>query len=245
MPEVNVVKIRRPGRIGLALLLAWLVAASAEAPEPWISPGDVDLATFLPPPPAADSTAQRADLDAVLAVQTARTEAQVQEARADQLVSVFRFADVLGSAFSPTRTPRAGALAQEACRQSAPITAAAKRHWNRPRPFKASNKVTPVITNATEGSYPSGHATCGYLWAILLADMVPEKRAELFERGIRYGTNRVIGGVHYPSDVEAGRMGAVVIAAALFADPRFRLEHEAAKTELRSVMGVTSAPAGS
>ena len=42
----------------------------------------------------------------------------------------------------------------------------------------------PVLTeSAYSFSYPSGHTTFGALSAILLAQMVPEKHVELFERG--------------------------------------------------------------
>lgn len=227
----------------LALGLTALGAAAAWAAEPYAALRGVDLVRYLPPPPAAGSAADRADMDAVLASQAARTEAEIREAVADQEVSVFRFADVLGAAFTAERAPRTAALTQSACRQSATITAAAKRHWNRPRPFLASSSVRPVVKNATEGAYPSGHAACGYLWAIMLTEILPERGDALFARGIRYGENRVVGGVHYPSDVEAGRTSAVVVAAALFGDPRFLADIEAARTELRRVLGYAPVPA--
>jgi acid phosphatase (class A) len=227
----------------LALVLSVFATAPAGADEGYAALRAVDLVRYLPPPPAAGSAADRADMDAVLAIQAARTQAEVREAVADQEVSVFRFADVLGAAFTAERAPRTAALATSACRQSATITAAAKRRWNRPRPFLASSSVRPVVKNATEGAYPSGHATCGYLWAIMLGEILPERRDALFARAIRYGENRVVGGVHYPSDVAAGRASAVAVAAALFGDPRFVADIEAARTELRGVLGYAPASA--
>ena len=117
------------------------------------------------------------------------------------------------------------------------MTGAAKKFWSRPRPYVTSAEVKPVVSNVTEGSYPSGHATCGYLWAILLADMIPERRDELFARGTRYGMNRVVGGVHYPTDAEAGRLSAAVIAAVMFTTPAFRSDFAAARAELRAALG--------
>src|SRR2546423_173969 len=61
-------------------------------------------------------------------------------------------------------------------------------------------------TPAFSYSYPSGHARYGAVTAILLANMVPEKRRELFARGWDYGESRVVGGVHFPTDVESGRI---------------------------------------
>ena len=61
----------------------------------------------------------------------------------------------------------------------------------------------------------------------------PEKRAELFARGWEYGENRVVGGVHFQTDVDAGRIDAAVIAAAFMRHPDFRNDFSAAKSELR------------
>jgi len=205
---------------------------TAAAPARYLAPGDPDLVRFLPPPPAAGSPEQARDLAAVLEAQAARTPAQVETARLDQDVSVGRFADVLGPGFTAERLPRTFALAGKACRESSMVIAAAKRHWNRPRPYRVSPQVQVVITNATDGSYPSGHAACGYLWSILMADLLPAQRDALFARGIAYGQSRTVGGVHYPTDVAAGRTGAAVIAAALFASPAFRADLEAARAEL-------------
>ncbi len=198
----------------------------------YLEAGQPDLLRFLPPPPAADSPEQTRDLAAVLASQAARTPAEVEGARRDQTVSVAHFADVLGPAFTAENLPRSFALAGKACRETSFAVAAAKRHWDRPRPFRASAEVRPVIGNVSEGSYPSGHAACGYLWAILLADLLPAQHDALFARGIAYGQSRVVGGVHYPTDLAAGRLAAAVVAAQMFASATFRADLEAARTEM-------------
>jgi acid phosphatase (class A) len=219
------------------LVLLMLAAAAGQAAPAYISPQDVQLERFLAPPPAANSAAQQADLAAVLDIQRNRTAGQAAEAQADDKVSVFRFADVLGEKFSEEKLPKTAALAQKACNDSSAVTGAAKKLFSRPRPYVTSAEVKPVVSNVTSESYPSGHATCGYLWAILLADMVPERRDELFARGTRYGMNRVVGGVHYPTDAEAGRLSAAVIAAVMLTTPAFRSDFAAARAELRAALG--------
>jgi acid phosphatase (class A) len=118
------------------------------------------------------------------------------------------------------------------------IFLASKDVWARPRPFAASSEVHAVGELLTSGSYPSGHATRGYLTAIILSNMVPEKAAELFVRGREYGDNRVVAGVHYPSDVEAGRLSATAIAAVLMQNERFLHDFNEAKAELRQALGL-------
>jgi acid phosphatase (class A) len=90
-------------------------------------------------------------------------------------------------------------------------------------------------------SYPSGHATFGALTAILLAQMVPEKHDALMARGWDYGRARVVNGVHFPTDVEAGRIAATVMVALMMQNAHFRAELAEAKAELRSVLGLASA----
>jgi acid phosphatase (class A) len=77
----------------------------------------------------------------------------------------------------------------------------------------------------------------GNLMATLLADMLPEKAAQLSARGRLFGDHRVLAGVHFPSDVDAGRLCAAALAQALFMDPQFQAEFQAARSELRKALG--------
>jgi len=52
--------------------------------------------------------------------------------------------------------------------------------------------------------------------------MVPEKRTELFARGWQYGEQRIASGVAYPSDWEAGHIGATVMVTLMLQKPEFK-----------------------
>ena len=67
----------------------------------------------------------------------------------------------------------------------------------------------------------------------MLANMVPEKADAIFGRAARYANNRVIGGVHYPTDSEAGLISASVIANVLLHEPRFVTDFARARSEVR------------
>ena len=73
--------------------------------------------------------------------------------------------------------------------------------------------------------------------AILLADMVPELRQPIFERGWEYGYSRVLAGVHYPTDVEAARIQATVMVALMQKNPNYQRDFAAARQELRQMLG--------
>jgi acid phosphatase (class A) len=93
-------------------------------------------------------------------------------------------------------------------------------------------------------SYPSGHATYGYLMAYLLSDMVPERRAQLLERAREFARQRMLCGVHFPSDIEAGRLSAVWLAQQFRRNPDYRAAAVPAARELRTALGLGDVPAG-
>jgi acid phosphatase (class A) len=67
---------------------------------------------------------------------------------------------------------------------------------------------------------------------------VPEKATALYARGREFGDDRVILSIHFPSDVEAGRMAASAIGNALLQDAAFMKEFSEAKSELRRALGL-------
>ncbi len=227
----------------LLLLSACVTPAPARVPAgPYVASGTLHLATLLPPPPAAGSPEERAELDAMLLIQQRRTPAEIGRARADANRVVWRFADALGNppAFTAERLPLTAAFFQRLTREIDADSAGPKGVFARPRPFRAEPRLTPVVTRAVSWSYPSGHSTWAHAIAIVLADMVPERRAQIFARADEYGRNRIVAGVHYPSDVEAGKLCGTVIAADLLASPRFRVDESAAAAELRQALGPPS-----
>jgi acid phosphatase (class A) len=73
---------------------------------------------------------------------------------------------------------------------------------------------------------------------IILSNMVPERRREIMTRAWEYGWNRVVGGMHFRSDIEAGRLAGSAIATALMQRADFRAEFAAARAELRAHLGL-------
>jgi acid phosphatase (class A) len=218
----------------LAVLWAGLALAAPDPAPPYLTPAELDLAAWLPPPPAPGSPEELAERAQVQDAQRTRTPAAVAVAQRDQEISLAGFAVVLGRDFTSGQLPLTFALAQRLCRDAAAITGVAKRSWQRPRPFVVDPAIRPVVSFSTDGSYPSGHATCGYLWALVLAEVFPAQRPALLLRGVGYGTSRVIGGVHYPSDVESGRLAAVAILATIRGRPGFEADLAAARDEARA-----------
>lgn len=82
----------------------------------------------------------------------------------------------------------------------------AKNHFKRPRPFKAFPQIKPCVKKPGSYSYPSGHTSTARAMAHVLAMKYPERAALFFKRADEVARNRMLGGVHYPSDVAAGKI---------------------------------------
>ena len=94
-------------------------------------------------------------------------------------------------------------------KQCSPIIKHHKNHFNRARPYQVADKLeidfSRFITDtAKTPSYPSGHTTQPFVVAEYYSKLYPQHRAGLMNGAKVSGFGRVIAGLHYPSDYEAG-----------------------------------------
>ena len=222
----------------LFILILTMAGPVAAAEATYVTPDRVDLTKLLPPAPEPDSAQQKRDIADILAVQMSRTQAQGERALSDAKAGAFGFADVLGPNFTAEKLPAVASLLAKVRGDGAVAFSAGKDVWKRPRPYEVSKEVKPLGDLPGGSSYPSGASTQGYLTAIVLANMVPEKATALYARGREFGDDRVVLGVHFPSDIEAGRLAATALAAAMLHDPAFLKDFAPAKAELRKALGL-------
>lgn len=224
----------------LAALAAPLVtpfgAARAEDVVPYVTAANVDLTRLLPPPPPADGPVQAAEIQAVLDAQ-ATTPERIAQAVADAKEGVTdMFGAILGPAFDPARLPLATRLFARVGASEDATVDPAKPFFGRVRPWLADSRVKALVPASKSGSWPSGHTTRVTMTAAVLAAMLPERREAIWARAADYAQSRVVGGMHYPSDLEAGQRAGTAMAATLFADAGFQADFAAARTELRAVL---------
>ena len=210
----------------------------AETAKPFSDNREIDLLQLLPPPPANTSQQTKAELAEILKLQATRTPQMIAHAQADVAEEVWQFADVLGPKLNKSKLPLVAAFFDRLGETEGAVVDPAKAYWKRPRPYVLDARVKPVVKKSSSFAWPSGHATIGTLMGIELANMVPEKRAELLARAWAYGNNRIIGGVHFRSDVEMGRISGTVIAARIKDHLDFKAEFEAARVELRKALNL-------
>jgi len=189
-------------------------------PANFLAPDAIDLAKLIPLPPAADSLIQHAELDVLFQLQQERTPAQVARAKRVDKEDAFVFgSDVLGEWFNAANLPRTAAFFAAVGADLAPTNRAAKMLFKRRRPPFADERIKPCVDLPETGSYPSGHAMRSALWAALLAQIFPEQAAGFERRAAETRWCRLLGGVHYPSDVEAGRIVGEALARELLKNP--------------------------
>ncbi len=221
----------------ITALFALLFSPALAERGNFISPDQVNLVKLLAPPPADDSPQTQAEIQELIRIQEKRTSQEEAAAQADVKMTIFQIAgDVLGPRFTPENLPVAAKFFERLEQDEGFVVRPAKGTWNRPRPYMLSQKIKPCVRQSRSGAYPSGHATFGYLGGIVLANMVPEKKAEIFARTAQYGFHRMVGGVHYRSDVEAGLISGTVIAAIMMQNTNFQEEFSKARSEVRRVL---------
>ena len=234
------------GNLGVPSVIRFLVAAAlafalpaGAAEKPFLGPSQVNLLVLLPPPPLAGSAQDAAEMAEVLAVQGSRTPDRTALAVADAEESVFdMFGRTLGEAFKPANLPLLTRLFERLGETEEEVVTPAKNGFARPRPHLANPAVKPAVPLSKSGAYPSGHATRGTLEGIVLAAMLPEKRPEIFARAADYAESRVVGGIHYRSDIVAGAQAGTAMAAVLFNDPQFKAEFGPARAEVRRALNL-------
>lgn len=188
------------------------------------------IIAHIPPPPADDSPAGRADLETLLQVQKDRTPAQIARAKRIAGHSAIQMgAVVFGADFTKENFPRTAALMKELTAARGKIGGSNKKKFNRPRPFQRSQDIVVATSKPTSTSYPSGHSTVGAFWGAMYSAAFPEYKP-LFDLEVRETMwCRVIAGVHYPTDTQAGLILGTLTAREMLKAP----DTQAAIREIR------------
>ncbi len=211
-------------------LLTLLFGAATPANAKYLSDSEVaEIASFLPAPPDQKSEAFSRDFLYLHDLQDTRTEPQCERARIDagQFMPVPFIAPA--GPLKKSEADRWNSFSDSLQKEIRPIVKTIKTHWQRPRPYVTDPTLSPCIDLENSFAYPSGHATMGELYARILAEAYPWRGRKIMRRGRQYGFDRILGGVHHPSDVKAGRELADHIFEVLMDHKEFRDDLKKAK----------------
>lgn len=147
-----------------------------------------------------------------------------------------QFSCAIGLDVDAQRTPALYRLLERSRIDASAATRTAKKHHQRPRPFMVNGE--PTCTPEDEaglrgnGSYPSGHTSIGWAWALLLSEIVPDRADAIIARGRNYGESRLVCNVHWQSDILEGRFMGAAAVARLHDNPAFQRDLLAARREI-------------
>ncbi len=199
-----------------------------------------DSLALLPPPPAPGSVQLAADLDTYRRTRalrdTPRWALAAKDANLKFPAAASTFECALQIPITQQATPNLNMLLRRTLLDAGLATYAAKDKYQRQRPCVVDKEgtCTPAeeATLSKDGSYPSGHTSIGWAWALVLVQAAPQRMDAILQRGYAFGQSRVICGVHWQSDVEAGRLIGAATVSRLQTDPTFAAQVALARDEV-------------
>ncbi|MBK7961271.1 MAG: phosphatase PAP2 family protein [Bdellovibrionales bacterium] len=215
-------KVKIRVNLGLILLLLMVSASSSGAEFRILSGLDsVDVAD-LAPPKDADMGAQKADYKISYDFMKNRTPDQCRyaEIAAKMDLSVV-FVKPLGPLEKSEVEPYLK-IFDSAKNDAFMISRSVKEKFQRERPFvKYSDEIKPCAVSSKTTSFPSSHATLSRLVARLFSEIYRDRAQLLLEVSNDIALSRVIAGVHFQSDIDAGKKLGDRVFEVMKKDPEF------------------------
>ena len=230
----------------LLLALLWCAALFAQDFKPYLSEEDVKNSVQLLPPPPQEGSVEFL-LDQVThwtyfrerTADPKRAQQAIDDARMSDIG--LKFKDAFGLEITEETMPETYRLVMSSreCFGSSGCSAA-KRYYHRTRPFVYFSCPTLVPEDERwlrgNGSYPSGHTANFFGIAYVLSELRPERSEALLARANEGGISRLIVGVHWASDVAAGRMVAASVYEYLKENKAYRAQFKKAQEEVQRLL---------
>jgi acid phosphatase (class A) len=200
----------------------------------------LDSKEFVPTAPGKDSPRQALDTawaNNMLKLRgTPRWDLAIRDADLHFPAAANAFSCTLGIPITEEDTPALYMLLRRSLTDIGLASYSAKNVYQRQRPFMVNGE--PICTPddeemlRTDGSYPSGHTSIGWGWALILTELSPDKTDEIVARGRSFGESRNVCNVHWYSDVVAGRMVGAAAVSKLHNNEQFLAAMDAARADI-------------
>ncbi|HEL3863944.1 phosphatase PAP2 family protein [Stenotrophomonas maltophilia] len=247
--------IFRPARplLGLAIVLA-LAGCAASAARPTAVEANVTTKAvgyldaravpaslaLVPAPPTAGSAGFALDEQVSREARALRGSPRFAQATLDAELGFPEGANQFSCAVDidvdAVKTPALYRLLERSRIDASAATKVAKNHYQRPRPFMVNGEPTCTPDDEaglrSNGSYPSGHTSIGWAWALILSEIAPDRADAIQARGRNYGESRLVCNVHWQSDILEGRFMGAAAVARLHDNAAFQRDLLAARSEI-------------
>ncbi|WP_314405095.1 acid phosphatase, partial [Stenotrophomonas rhizophila] len=164
---------------------------------------------LVPAPPAAGSAGFALDEQVSREARALRGSPRFAQAHTDAELGfptgANQFSCAIDMDVDAVKTPALYRLLERSRIDASSATRTAKKHYQRARPFMVNGE--PTCTPDDEeglrgnGSYPSGHTSIGWAWALILSEIAPDRADAIQLRGRNYGESRLVCNVHWQSDI--------------------------------------------
>lgn len=202
----------------------------------YLNEHSISVTRILEPPPAPGSEESGADLSRMENLQDSRTPQQCERANSEVGATPGEFFGPPYGPLTEEELARWSPLLEKAARDTSFFVGKAKAHWMRPRPYQEDSRLKPCVPLDSSSAYPSGHATLARVFADILDTLLPDQKHQIDRRARQIARDRVLGGVHHPTDVAAGGTLGDAVFNALMIDPAFLRDlRDAAATGPRQI----------
>ncbi|XSZ46902.1 acid phosphatase [Francisella noatunensis] len=198
----------------------------------------INIDSIIGVPPSTDSLAFSSDKaisEAVFSQNKNTTDYKIaiHDASNDQDVHIADFSKAFGQEITKDKNPAIYTLLNRSTTDVSNIKQSAKEKYQRIRPFVVfDRKPCDPDEDPSSYSYPSGHSSRAWNYAMILAKLKPQTAKQLFELADRKSQSRVICGVHWKSDIQAARTVALANFAILNGNQDFLKDLEKARQEI-------------
>jgi len=195
---------------------------------------------LVPAPPAAGSAGFALDEQVSGEARSLRGSPRFAQAHRDAELGfpagANQFSCAIDVDVDAVQTPALYRLLERSRIDASAATRTAKKHYQRARPFMLNGEPTCTPEDEQDlrgnGSYPSGHTSIGWAWALILAEIVPDRADAIQARGRNYGESRLVCNVHWQSDILEGRFMGAAAVARLHDNAAFNKDLLAARREI-------------
>jgi acid phosphatase (class A) len=161
----------------------------------------------------------------------------------DSSLTFSLFAPAIGPEFDLEKLPKTKAMLEKMKKDIQGAIDLPKNYYHRKRPYQLDESLV-LGKPEPSFSYPSGHSTRGTVYALVLAELFPDKQEPILAIGRDIGWDRVLIGKHFPTDIYAGRVLGKAIVRELKKSEQFQRDFVAAKEEIQTAHAVPAFSGG-
>lgn len=250
-------------RVTLAMTAVFALATLGAAPAPKAKPAPApaapapmtgyladappDTLAILPPAPTPGTTRYESDRTIFLSTRRLEGSPRWKMAQGDDNSGAIlkHLACAVGVELTPQNAPTLARMLPRVGRDATTATNRPKDFYKRQRPYLVDEGPICIAKSdllAKSPDYPSGHATWGWTVGLIVAELAPDRAAEVLARARAFGDSRMVCGVHNNSAVESARTNGAAVVAALHGSEAFRKDLDAARKEVAAARKAGPAP---